>query len=413
VGARGQRTQQAILDSALHVFGESGYLRCRIDQITERAGCSRASFYQYFSGKEDLFRHLAGQVARQLDASTEALGLLTPDEDGWAALRAWVARHGDIYRRYEPLFHAFEAAAETDEAVAVGSAQWAGQHVARIRSRMATTPLPPRQLDPMILLLLEGLTRTLDTSAVIRAVAPDTYPAERVEVALTDVIHRSLFGLIADVNVHRPARRRPPRLEFGPEMQRALEQDTPGPALTPAGRQTYEGLLAAGHEVFVRRGYHRTRVDDVVAAAGVSHGAFYRYFENKDHLARVLVAEAMSTVSDVFTDIPLDAHDPAVGRAPLRRWLRRYNASQASEAGMLHVWVDAALEDAELSAESAPSLDWGRRQMVRFLRPRGFGDIDTEALILVGLLGRFGSREQPASVVDAAAHVIERGFLGR
>ena len=30
---------------------------------------------------------------------------------------------------------------------------------------------------------------------------------------------------------------------------------------------------------------------------------------------------------------------------------------------MLRVWVDAALQDPALRAESAPLLDWGRRRM--------------------------------------------------
>src|SRR5215467_14588 len=71
VGARGQRTQQRILDAALRVFGERGYHQCSIDNITKFAGCSRVSFYQYFSSKEDVFRHLGTQVARQLNASTD------------------------------------------------------------------------------------------------------------------------------------------------------------------------------------------------------------------------------------------------------------------------------------------------------------------------------------------------------
>ena len=71
VGARGQRTQQRILDAALRVFGEVGYHQCSIDSITKLAGCSRVSFYQYFESKEDVFRHLAVQVARQLNASTD------------------------------------------------------------------------------------------------------------------------------------------------------------------------------------------------------------------------------------------------------------------------------------------------------------------------------------------------------
>ena len=106
VGARGQRTQQRILDAALRAFGEEGYHGCSIDRITKLARCSRVSFYQYFASKEDVFRQLAGQVARQVSASTEALDPLTPDLEGWAALRAWVARYAEIHARYEPVFHA-------------------------------------------------------------------------------------------------------------------------------------------------------------------------------------------------------------------------------------------------------------------------------------------------------------------
>src|SRR6478752_6844102 len=97
VGARGQRTQQRILDAALKVFGEVGFHQCSIDSITTLAGCSRVSFYQYFSSKEDVFRHLAVQVARQLNASTDRLDPLTSDAAGWEALRGWVGRFAEIY----------------------------------------------------------------------------------------------------------------------------------------------------------------------------------------------------------------------------------------------------------------------------------------------------------------------------
>src|SRR5215467_14139938 len=86
VGARGQRTQQRILDAALRAFGEQGYHGCSIDRITKLARCSRVSFYQYFASKEEVFGQLAGQVARQLMASTEALEPLTPDGEGRAAM---------------------------------------------------------------------------------------------------------------------------------------------------------------------------------------------------------------------------------------------------------------------------------------------------------------------------------------
>jgi len=414
VGARGHRTQQRIVDAALQVFGEEGYHQCGVARITELAGCSRVSFYQYFAGKEDVFRHLAGQVARQLRASTEALGTLTSDVAGWTAIRAWVARYADTYGRYRPVFRAFQAAAETDEAVAGGSARVGERDVAGIRSKLATTALPPRQLDPVIALMLECLPRALEDGAILRAAAPDAYPKPRVDDALADIVHRTLFGLRAEVNARPGAGRRPPTLEFGPIMRRALQHEDEPHALNAAGRRALRALLEAGRDTFVARGYHGTRVDDIVAAAGVSHGAFYHYFESKDQFAQVLAARAIRRVATAFADIPDAAgSDGPANKAALRRWLRRYNAAHATEAAMFRVWLDASLHDATLSTDSAAALDWGRRRMVRFLAPRSFGDVDTEAVVMVALLGAFGARERSAPTVEATTNIIHRGLLGR
>jgi hypothetical protein len=80
---------------------------------------------------------------------------------------------------------------------------------------------------------------------------------------------------------------------------------------------------------------------------------------------------------------------------------------------MFRVWLDAGLHDATLNTDSAAALDWGRRRMVRFLGPRELGDVDTEAVVMVALLGAFGARGRSAPAVDAAARIIERGLLGR
>lgn len=415
VGARGQRTQQRIVEAALQVFGEQGYHRTSVDRITTLAGCSRVSFYQYFSSKEDLFRYLSGQVARQLSASTEALGTVTADADGWTTLRAWVGRHADVYQRYEPVFHAFPAAAETDEAVAGGSVRTSRRNTERIRSRLATVALPPRQLDPLVTLLTSCLTSTQETVAVLRGAVRDAYPSDRVADALTDVFHRTLFGLQPGVNVHPRPRRRPPVVPFGPAIEAVARDRTDGPGLTPAGQRTFDALLRAGADVFVRRGYHQTRVDDVVEEAGVSHGAFYRYFDSKDDLAHVVAFRAMQGLSQALLDIP-DAF-PGDGEdsrhTALRTWLRRYNQANAAATTMIRVWLDATRQDPALRSESAAVIDWGRRRLADFLRPRGFGDPDLDAVIMVALLSAFGAQERAPASVDSAAAIIERGFLGR
>jgi AcrR family transcriptional regulator len=408
VGARGQRTRQRILDAALQLFGDEGFHQCSIARISERASCSRVSFYQYFSGKEDVFGSLAGQVARQISASTEALDPLTPDGSGWDGLRAWVGRYGDIHARYGPIFQGLPTTFMDDQGLTTASARLIDQSVSRIRSKLSTSDLSARQLDPLIGLLIACLTRTLDDAASLRAAAPETYPRERIEVAFTDVMHRSLFGR-SPFSAHAGSRLRPPRVEFGPEVGAMMAKEEAIRSGTDK-RAALNALVQNGREVFVRRGYHATRVDDLAAAAGVSHGVFYRYFENKNELAIVLTVQAMRAVGDAFVGIP----DPVAGNGPeLRRWFRRYNAAQTGEAAMIRVWVEAALEDARMRSLSASALDWGRRRLVRVLGARGSstGDVDVEAVVMVALLGAFGSRPRGAAAVDAAASIVERGLL--
>jgi AcrR family transcriptional regulator len=408
VGARGQRAQQRILDAALRAFGEDGYHGCSIDRITKLARCSRVSFYQYFANKEDVFRQLAGQVARQVGASTEALDPLTADPQGWIAMRAWVARYTAIYTRYEPVFHSLQG----DAALATVAQHTGEETITRIHARLVTATLPPRQLDPAIRLLLECLNHTLDVTSILRSSAPRAYPTERVEIAITDVLHRTLFGMRTDVNVHAATGPAPPAIEFGPEMLALLQRDgSDDPDLS--GNPALLALVEAGRDVFIERGYQTTRVDDLVSAAGVSHGAFYRYFRNKEELARILTVRAVRSVGAAVTEIPdVSTLCGPTGKSVLRRWLRRYHAAHVHEAAMLRVWIDAALPDSAIRAESAPLLDWGRHRMSRYLRDRGFGDIEAEAVVMVALLGVFGARRRSPAEVDAVALIIERGLLG-
>ena len=407
VGTRGHRTRQRILDAALEVFGEHSYERSTLDKISQAAGCSRVSIYQYFAGKDDVFRQLAGQVARQMWASAEALEPLTPDARGWSTLRAWVARYADIHTRYEPVFRAFGAAAESDGSLADDSVRAGQRTIGVFQSKLATTTLPPRQLDPVVTLLLAAVTRTLDIASILRAAAPDSYARERVDDALTDMVHRALFGLLPDVNAHRTEADGPPQLRIGKALAdvftraEAFELDAAQP-----GRRALASLLHVGQDVIVSRGYHGTRVDDVVAAADVSHGAFYRYFDNKDDLVRIVAVRALQAVSAALADAP-DLGD----RAALRRWLRRYHTVHSAKGAMIRVWVEAV--DDPLRDDRAAVIDWGRWQMASRLGDRAFGDDDVDGIILLAIVEAFGSQPREQVEIDAAVHVIERGCLGR
>jgi AcrR family transcriptional regulator len=412
VGARGQRTQQRILDAALTVFGELGYERTSIDRIAQAAGCSRVSYYQYFASKEDVFRHLAEQVNRELRSSTDTLDRVGADAAGRDALRWWVQRYAAIYARYEPVFSAFPAAVENDEALADGSARVGLRNAARLQAKFTGTILPPRQLAPAVSLLHSTVNRSLEIAHLLESVLPGNYAEPRVADAITDVVHRSLFGA-TEVN----ARRLLPTIEARPDganLRALLAKADITEEHSLEEKPALASLLTAGHAVLVRRGYHASRIDEIVATAGVSRGAFYRYFDNRDALAEVLAARALRALSGVFVDIPLGPRpDGTTDRAALRRWLRRYNTIHGNEVAMTRVWVDAALQEPSLEEDSAAALDFGRRAVLPFLAGRGFGDPSVDAMVMVGLVDAFGGRPRSAADIDAAVHVIDQGILSR
>jgi AcrR family transcriptional regulator len=51
-----------IIAAAMRVFGRYGYKRSSMELIAQAAGVSRPAVYQHFSGKEDIFRAMGGQM---------------------------------------------------------------------------------------------------------------------------------------------------------------------------------------------------------------------------------------------------------------------------------------------------------------------------------------------------------------
>lgn len=72
-----------LLRAAEEVFAERGLDQAKVEQITERAGHSKGSFYLHFSSKEDAFRQIVESTLARLaaclgDAQTEASARLPP-----------------------------------------------------------------------------------------------------------------------------------------------------------------------------------------------------------------------------------------------------------------------------------------------------------------------------------------------
>ena len=79
-------------------------------------------------------------------------------------------------------------------------------------------------------------------------------------------------------------------------------------------------LLDAAMRVFAERGFHASRVDDIVRAARTSHGTFYLYFANKEDLLRTLAVECAGEWEAMAGQLGAVTPD-AAGRAELRAFL--------------------------------------------------------------------------------------------
>lgn len=62
--------------------------------------------------------------------------------------------------------------------------------------------------------------------------------------------------------------------------------------------QTRKRIIEVAAQEFRRHGIHETGVAEVMAAAGLTQGGFYRHFESKDHLVTEACAMSMQNLVD-------------------------------------------------------------------------------------------------------------------
>lgn len=83
-------TRARLVEAALEVFERTGYAAATIEEITNAAGASRATFYLHFKSKADIVQELqTGALREESDGIYESLWAL-PDPS-WDEVREFVA----------------------------------------------------------------------------------------------------------------------------------------------------------------------------------------------------------------------------------------------------------------------------------------------------------------------------------
>ena len=161
------------------------------------------------------------------------------------------------------------------------------------------------------------------------------------------------------------------------------------------------------------RGYHDTRVDDIVSEAGVSHGSFYRYFANKDELFHVLAEDAASTMVELVSTFPDDADADEV-----RAWLAGWFGSYRDNGGVISAWQEIDYTDPGLLAFSLDVAVVAFDRLQRIIHRRGYGDSTVDALVMLSIIERIPytvlvmRHIEEDEAIESSGFIIRRGLLG-
>ena len=90
---------------------------------------------------------------------------------------------------------------------------------------------------------------------------------------------------------------------------------------TPAHRAaTRARILEAAGRLFREQGFERAKIDEIMAAAGLTRGGFYLHFDSKQDLFRACMAEELEFAARLREATEASAEHPAEGAAAAIRY---------------------------------------------------------------------------------------------
>nr|WP_233595618.1 MULTISPECIES: TetR/AcrR family transcriptional regulator [Corallococcus] len=100
---RGQRTRQKLLKAAEAVFGDKGYERASIADLTRKASVALGTFYVYFPDKQSIFVEVVDELGARLrrliaESTVACTTRLEVEREGLRAFFQFVRQHPNLYR---------------------------------------------------------------------------------------------------------------------------------------------------------------------------------------------------------------------------------------------------------------------------------------------------------------------------
>jgi AcrR family transcriptional regulator len=155
---------------------------------------------------------------------------------------------------------------------------------------------------------------------------------------------------------------------------------TGGRLLTPRGRRTRAGLVAAAKQVFETTPYAEARIVDITTRAGAATGTFYTYFDSKDQIFREVATEVLAEMGAAPTRDPDNTDgDPIRNVAHASR---AYFQTCLRNAGIARSIEHVAPSDEAVAAARHDTLTRGVKRTDRWIRrlqDQGICDTDIDS----------------------------------
>ena len=161
------------------------------------------------------------------------------------------------------------------------------------------------------------------------------------------------------------------------------------------GEQTRARLLDAAKEIFEENGFLDARISDIAERAGLSHGAFYHYFDCKEQIFREIAELLDDELAEPMDSVIFSHGSSADPHERLQTALRQHLEHYRDEAKIMGVIEQVARYDDHVAAVRSARNKLHREQMERSIRGmqrRGIADAKLDPKIAAAALGSMVER---------------------
>lgn len=190
------------------------------------------------------------------------------------------------------------------------------------------------------------------------------------------------------------------------EFKLAGESRMPAPTMGSRALRTSSLIQDKAREVFLQKGYHGSKIEDIAEAAGVSRASFYTYFPSKRDVLLALGADAYRDMDHLLNRMKAQADE----RAPdlVEQVVRAYMEMLDEHGGFLLVWGGAGLHDPELRvAGMRAKLHSARRVARMFGLDNSDDDPGLVGLALQVMIDRYWYYQQVAGLPSTRDKAVE------